>query len=163
MLALLDRSSATNNIWLAPERGGSDVPLDGEVGLGPDDTAITAIRLRTSPLIRLNDDDSPGTLDIGGYFDAGGDGNDLTLTIRTAAGAVAVAVATAVSTPFLARVDFDVTAAGWNLLNDLAVGDRFILAFARPAKAPVAVTFTAPTPSLSAALTVLDPARWPRP
>ena len=116
------------------------MPIDGEVGLGPDDTVITAVRLRTSPTIRFNDDDSPAALDIGAYFAAGGAGNDLTLTVRTAAGAVSVAVADAVGAGRAARVDFDITAAGWTLLDDLAVGDLFILAVARPA--PVELTVT---------------------
>ena len=149
--ALLEKSSATSPIWNAPARGGTDVPLDGEVGLGAGDDAITAIRLRANPQIRIQDSTA---LNIGAYFDAGGDGHDLRLTIQALAGAVAVDMATAFVSGTSTRVDIDIGGGGWNLLNNLAVGDRFILAFDRPLPAPLAATLTAPTPTVSAAVTV---------
>ena len=54
MMLLLATSSTRDT-----DRGGTDEPLDGELGLGDDDTVISGIRRRTSTLLQLNDNNNP--------------------------------------------------------------------------------------------------------
>ena len=72
-----------NNPYADSDRGGTDSPLDGELGLGTTETVISRIRRHSATELNLNDNDSPSALDIGTYFAAGGDGNDLTLYLQT--------------------------------------------------------------------------------
>ena len=74
-----------NNPYADSDRGGADSPLDGELGLSSTQTVISRIRRHSATELNLNDNDNPSALDIGTYFAAGGDGNDLTLYLQTAA------------------------------------------------------------------------------
>ena len=82
------------------DRGGTDTPLDftGSLGLGADNTVISRFRRVSDAIVVLNDNDNPAAFDIGPYFDAGGDGNDITLYLQTLSGAVSFSVATQLST-----------------------------------------------------------------
>ena len=66
--ALLVASAAGtsgNNLYADSDRGGTDTPLDGELGLGDDETVISRIRRFSATELNFNDNDSPATLDIG--------------------------------------------------------------------------------------------------
>ena len=73
-----------NNPYADSDRSGTDTPLDGEIGIGADDTLISRIRRHSATELNLNDNDNPSALALDTYFSAGGDGNDLTLYLQTA-------------------------------------------------------------------------------
>ena len=75
--------TAVNNLYADADRGGTDTPLDGELGIGPDNTLMSRFRRNATTALTINDNDNPVALDTGTYFEAGGDGNDLTLYLQT--------------------------------------------------------------------------------
>ena len=123
-----------NDPYVNADRGGTDTPLDGELGLGAGNTEISRFRRLIESQITLNDNDSPAALDIGAYFQAGGAGNDLTIYLQTLNdGEVSFAVADQVSTTGgggFAR--FDLPADAQTLFNNISTGDRWIFKAARP-------------------------------
>ena len=127
-----------NDPYADANRGGTDTPLDGEIGIGPGNTLISRFRRLTAGQLTFNDNDDPAALDIGVYFDAGGDGNDLTVYLQTLdAGEVSFTVAAqyAEGGGNYARVDLPADAQA--LLDNLATGDRWIFKLARPSAAEV--------------------------
>ena len=96
--ALLAASAAAtvagNIFWADADRGGTDTPLDGELGLGANNTVISRFRRVSATVLVLNDNDNPSSFDIGAYFNTGGGGNDLTLYFQTLSGEVSFSVAT---------------------------------------------------------------------
>ena len=65
--AALLGASGTGTLYADEDRGGSDAPLAGELGLGPGETVISRIRWDGSRL-RLNDNDNPAPLTLEDYF-----------------------------------------------------------------------------------------------
>ena len=113
------------------DRGGTDTPLEGELGLGDSETVISRISHVGGSALRLNDNDNPSALHIGDYFNAGGDGSDLTLYLQTVDDGL-------VSFPILLTggnnagvVRISLPTAGVALLNNISTGDRWIFALAR--------------------------------
>ena len=111
--------------------------LDGELGLSSVNEPISSIRFRSSDgAVTINDS---GDLLLRDYFSAGGDGADLTLRVQTTAG-------TGQATSLLSQggnfATFNMDSDAHTLLNGLADGDRFIVAFTRdaPSEAPGQVT-----------------------
>ena len=132
-----------NNPYADSDRGGTDTPLDGELGLGTDETLISRLRRFSDTVLAVNDNDNPSALDLSVYFGAGGDGNDLTLYLQTAAdGLVSFAVSGALGNSGTQFQQFNLPAAAQTLLDNIATGDRWILALARPATVDVAPSFT---------------------
>ena len=64
---------------MRPARGGTDTPLDGELGVGEGETRITRIRTDATR-IRMNHNDVPVPLSFSEYFN--GDGSDLTIWLQ---------------------------------------------------------------------------------
>ena len=88
-LALLERPATTDTrILYADADHGADPaqePVEGELGIGPDETVISRIfNQNQNENLTLNDRDSPDSLDLGAYFDTGnaGAGRDLTLWVQ---------------------------------------------------------------------------------
>ena len=82
--ALLEASApgtAGNNLYADSDRGGTDTPLEGELGLGPDDVVISRIRHGSETVLSLNDNNNPASLALDDFFE--GDGNGLTLYLQT--------------------------------------------------------------------------------
>ena len=52
-------ASGTTNYYADSDRGGSDSPLDGELGLSDTETVISRIRRHSASELNLNDNDSP--------------------------------------------------------------------------------------------------------
>ena len=129
LLVASDDAAAGNFFYEDADRGGTDTPLDGELGLGDDDTLISGIRRRTQTLLQLNDDNNPVALDIGAYFSTGGAGSDLTIYLQTLAGEVSFPAAATFSR--VDQVRFTLPAAAQTLLDNLADGDRWIFKTAR--------------------------------
>ena len=123
--------TAGNNPYANSDRGGTDTPLDGELGLGDSNTVISRFRRFSTTELILNDSDKPAALNIGAYFATGGAGNDLTLYLQTQAdGEVSFAVTFNLRGGNFIRITLPQTAQ--DLLNNLATGDRWIVKFARP-------------------------------
>ena len=150
-----------NFIYQDSDRGGTDIPLDGELGLGDDDVLISGIRRRTTTLLQLNNNDNPVALDIGGYFDTGGAGDDLTIYLQTLAGGeISVLAGGNVNFSRVGQVRFTLDAAAQTLLDNLADGDRWIFKTARPAPVtPEELSFSASAgdPTASFSLAVVAP------
>ena len=123
-------ASGTSNYYRDADRGGTDTPLDGELGLGAGQTVISRIRRHAALFLTLNDNNNPVTLNLGAYFSTG-DASNATIYIQTVEGVESFAV----SSPTLANantVRFGIPAALDTLLQGIATGDRFILAITTP-------------------------------
>ena len=122
-----------NNPYADTDRGGTDTPLDGEIGIGDANTLVSRIRRNSETQIALNSDGNPEVLALSVYFVGGGDGNDLTLYLQTAADdEVSFTVASALASSGTGYARFDLPVAAQTLMNGIATGDRWIFKFARP-------------------------------
>ena len=115
-----------------PIEAGTDTPLDGELGVGADNTLISGIRRRTTTLLQLNDSNNPVALDIGDYYSTGGDGNDLTVYLQTLSDGEVSFPASNASFSRVDQVRFTIPSDAQTLLDNLASGDRLIFKTARP-------------------------------
>ena len=160
--ALLEASgpgTSGSTFYADSSRGGSDTPLDGELGVGPGETAISRMRRANAANLNLNDDNLPGALDLGVFFGAGGAGEDLTLYLQTGAdGVVSFTVASAFLNAGPDILRLTPPTAAITLLDNLATGDRIIFALARTAAEPsddtvdagdVAWAFDLPQPTVT--------------
>ena len=136
LLVASDAGTAGNFIYEDADRGGTDTPLDGELGLGIGNTVISGIRRRTATLLQLNDNNNPAALDIGDYFSAGGAGEDLTIYLQTMADGEVSFPASDVNFSRVDQVRFTIAADAQTLLDNLVSGDRLIFKTARPAAIP---------------------------
>ena len=129
--------TAGNNLYADSDRGGTDTPLEGELGLGPDDVVISRIRHGSETVLSLNDNNNPASLALDDFFE--GDGNGLTLYLQTEAdGVVSFDVADQLSgNRNSSTVRFTLPADAQTLLNNIPDGGRWIFALAQAT--PVAV------------------------
>ena len=135
VLALIRAGSGSGGtIYASPPRGAVGALLDGELGLGADEAAITRIRRRNGTMLAINDNDP---LSLAAYFSPGGAGADLTLYIQTHDGAASFPVSDH-GREGGNMIQFGPLAAGLlSLIDDIADGERFIFALARPARTVV--------------------------
>ena len=135
VLALIRAGSGSGGtIYASPPRGAVGALLDGELGLGADEAAITRIRRRNGTMLAINDNDP---LSLASYFSPGGAGADLTLYIQTHDGAASFP-ASDHGREGGNMIQFGPLAAGLlSLIDDIADGERFIFALARPARTVV--------------------------
>ena len=130
--------TAVNNFYVASSRGGSGTPIEGELGVGTGETVIDRLRRASTENLTLNDSNSPVALDFNAYFGTSGAGADLSVYLQTASDGV---VGFTVTSAFLSAggnwLNVTLPAAARTLLDNLATGERFILALARPAPVPV--------------------------
>ena len=127
-------AAAPPNVYADSNRGGTQTPEAGDLGLGDGETLISRIRILSSgATVLLNDNDVPAELTMRDYFGVGGPGRDLTLYIQTDAGVVSLPVATQLGNVGGNYANFSVPAADRTLINGIAAGTRFIIALARPA------------------------------
>ena len=134
LVATADATPVPSDLYADSDRGGTGVPIDGEIGLGPDNTVISRIRYADvggELRLILNDNDNPAAFGIGAYFGAGGDGNDLTMTIQTLTGLVALPASTAIANSGGNFTQWTLTGAAIDLIEAITAGDRFIIAFSR--------------------------------
>ena len=135
VLALIRAGSGSGGtIYASAPRGTVGALLDGELGLGADEAAITRIRRRNGTMLAINDNDP---LSLAAYFSPGGAGADLTLYIKTQDGAASFP-ASDHGREGGNMIQFGPLAAGLlSLIDDIADGERFIFALARPARTVV--------------------------
>ena len=133
VLALI-RAGSGSTIYASAPRGTVGALLDGELGLGADEVALTRIRRRNGTMLAINDNDP---LSLAAYFSPGGAGADLTLYIQTQDGAASFPVSDH-GREGGNMIQFGPLAAGLlSLIDDIADGERFIFALARPARTVV--------------------------
>ena len=125
-------------LYADASRSGTGVPLDGELGIGPDDTLLSRVWVLTqddgSLMLRINDDDNPDALALGDYLSSGGAGNGLYVFFQTADGVASFAVADALLTQVgPSWANFAVPDADETLIGGISTGDRFLFGFTRPA------------------------------
>ena len=141
------------------DRGGTDTPLDGELGLGSTNTVISRFRRLVATELTLNDNDSPAALDLGTYFNAGGDGNDLTIYLQTLNdGEVSFSVASQFVLGGGNFARFTLPADAQTLLDNLATGDRWIFKVARPLGSQIQSDVSAGALSVTGRVRVTAPA-----
>ena len=153
-LALIT-AAAQPNVYIDSNRGGTQTPDDGELGLGSGESLITRIRiLESGGRVFLNGSDTPTALVFEDYFGADNATSDRTLWVQT-------------DTRTSSSVNLGNTGAlganylfGGEALTDIGgigSGDTFLLAVTTPAAAdPVNLeaTFVAGVPVFTAELTV---------
>ena len=154
LLALIDPVVNGEYVYQDSDRGGTNAPVDGEIGLGPNNSLISAIRVRSSGgVIRFHDDDDPVEFVFSTYF--AGVGSDLTLYIQTWAGVASASAGT--QGAGYSNWNF-AAAADRAIVNGILTSERFILAFARATPVQGAGTITSANPTLAAdAILVHDP------
>ena len=135
VLALIRAGSGSGGtIYASAPRGTVGALLDGELGLGADEAAITRIRRRNGTMLAINDNDP---LSLASYFSPGGAGADLTLYIQTQDGAASFPVSDH-GREGGNMIQFGPLPAGpLSLIDDIADGERFIFALARTARTVV--------------------------
>ena len=157
--ALLEASApgtSGNNFYRDSTRGGTDSPIEGELGVGPGETRISRMRRASTPNLTLNDNNQPVGLAFDAFFGTGGAGRDLTLYLQTTSdGLVSFTVAGAFLSAGGNWLNVTLPTAARTLLNNLATGDRFIFALARAAT--VAVDHAVDAGSVSFAFALPQP------
>jgi len=153
VLALIRAGAAANgSIFAGPPRPAVGALLDGELGLGADEVPITRLRRRNGNMFVVNDS---GPFSVADYFNAGGEGADLTVYLQTRDGAASFPVATHGSTgPNFIQIGA-LDAAFQAVLDSIADGDLFIFALARPTRTVVALRGAASAGAAEAAARVL--------
>jgi len=119
-----------DTIYAAPPRGSVGALVDGELGLGPDEAAITRLRRRDGNMLGVNDDDP---LVLSDYFGTGGAGAGLTLYVQTQDGVATLPVSEQRSSGGGFVVFGPLGAALDRIVDGIGEGDLFIFALARTA------------------------------
>ena len=85
-------SSGNDALYRDADRGGTDAPTEGELGLGPNESIISMIeKTFGNTAIRLRDNDNPVFFAFNVYFAVtGGRGRDLTIYIQTSSGVTSI-------------------------------------------------------------------------
>ena len=129
-------AGAGGTLYATPPRGNVGTLLDGELGLGSGEAAITRIRRRNGTMLAINDNDP---LSLAAYFGAGGPGADLTLYVQTRAGRASLPV-TESGREGANAIQFGPLGADLlALIDDIADGELFIFALARQGRSIVAL------------------------
>ena len=144
--ALIEVGSSGENLYNDSTRGGSDTPLEGELGLGSGETVISRLWWNGTTL-RFNDNDNPVALNLGVYYGSGaGAGQTIYLVTGDADNHVELSFDVATYYPGAGLVG-----GGWvnwgagttplpaeviEQLDGLDLGDRFIIASAAAAGLP---------------------------
>ena len=148
--------SGTANLYADSDRGGTDRPVDGELGVGPDDTNLSRIRWDTANnRLIFNDNDNPDALALNTYFGAGGDGNDLTFYVTDFSGTYTFNIADNFFSSGGNFLQFSsLPAALVTIFDNIVVSDRLIFSAARVAVTihEVAVSTTRTGGTVSAAV-----------
>ena len=148
-------AAAAPVVYADADRGGTQTPEGGDIGIGEGETLISRIRITNSGQnVILNDNDNPAELTMWAHFGPRNTVSPWTLYIQTDGGVVSSAQLGNVGGNY---VNFRFGTEDAEILNAIGAGDRFLVAFARAAAEPanllVAATFESQAASLSAALT----------
>ena len=132
-LALIT-AAAQPNVYIDSNRGGTQTPDDGELGLGTGESLITRIRiLESGARVFVNGSDVPVALSFEDYFGADNATSDRTLWIQTdslASQSVQLANTGALGANYL------FTGASETDIGGIGASDTFLIAVTTPAAAP---------------------------
>ena len=127
-------AGAPTDVYADANRGGTQTPAEGEMGIGAGQTLITRIRiLDNGDRIALNDDDVPVALDMAAHFGATNTVSAWTVTFQTAAG---VASSTQLVSTGSAFAQYSFGADDAALLDGIGAGERVIIAVTQPQAVP---------------------------
>ena len=127
-------AAAPTDVYADANRGGTQTPAEGEMGIGAGQTLITRIRILDSgDRIALNDDDVPVALDMAAHFGAPNTVSAWTVTFQTAAG---VASSTQLVSTGSAFAQYSFGADDAALLGGIGAGERVIIAVTQPQAVP---------------------------
>ncbi len=156
-LALIEAGAPPGVFGRSPRAVGGTL-LDGELDLSGSGESINWLRFRDatsgiagSERISLNDD---GPLNLQTYFAAGGDGNDLTVTVQTASSTASFPVAGNIDGSGGNYVIFNIPAGDQSVIASIGAGERFIFALWRDIPATnrdAAADLSSGAPAVSAA------------
>ena len=148
-------ASGGETLYADSDRGGTDTPAEGELGLGAGEVPISRIRvLDSGGRINLNDNDNPVALSLATFFGASNTTSEWTAYIQLEDGTLITSDQLAATTGRAANFtisDSDDQAA----LNAIASGDSFIVAIARAT--PVAVDYTVDAGGVSWTFAIAQP------
>ena len=151
-------AAAAPNIFADADRGGTQTPEGGDIGIGAGETRISRIRIQNSgQAVSLNDNDNPEALAMSEHFGATNSISPWALYIQTDDGVVSSTQLGAVGGGY---ANFVFTSDDAAILNAIAAGGRFLVALARRLL-PVAAVLAAEEGSLAVALTKQATARKP--
>ena len=137
------------------DRGGSQSPEAGELGLAAGQTLISRIGIQSSgERVLLNDNDNPEALTLEDWFGGDNETSLWRLYLQTDDG---VTFSQQLNQTGGGFANFAFDAAGAAILNAIAAGDRFLIALARQLL-PVAASLPGEAGSVTVALTKQAPA-----
>ena len=157
-------AAAPPAVYADVDRGGTQTPEGGDIGIGPGETRISRIRITNSgQSVILNDNDNPAELTMSEHFGPRNSVSPWTLYIQTDG---SVASSAQIGNAGGNYVNFQFGAGDAAVLNTIAAGDRFLIGLARALEAPaatlpIAARFAGTAASLTAALTKQVPDRKP--
>ena len=158
-------ASGTVNLYADSDRGGTDTPIDGELGVGPNDTNLSRIRWDTvNNRLIFNDNDSPGSLNLGAFFGVGGAGNGLMIYVTDLSGTYSFPVAGNIENSGSSFIRFqNIPAALVTIFDNTAIDDRYIFSAGRVASIShnVEVSTTRTGGTVTAAIIKVEPSANP--
>ena len=127
-------SSGNDALYRDADRGGTDAPTEGELGLGPNESIISMIeKTFGNTAIRLRDNDNPVFFGFNIYFSAtGGAGRDLTIYIQTSSGVTSISVEDNVTSFGGGWFNANVPANQRRAFSQIVAGRPFLFILARP-------------------------------
>ena len=151
-------AAAPPAVYADSDRGGTQTPEGGELGIGTGETRISRIRiLNSGQSVTLNDNDNPEALTLSEHFGLSNTVSPWTFYIQTDDG---VASSAQLGNTGGGYVNFQFGTEDAAILNAIAAGGRFLVAFARRLL-PVAAALVAEEVSLTVALTKQLPGTKP--
>ena len=137
-------------VYADSDRGGTQTPEGGDIGIGTGETRVSRIRIQNSgQIVNLNDNDNPQPLTMSDHFGASGSASPWTLYIQTNDGVASSAQLGNVGGNY---VNFQFGTEDAAILNAIAADDRFLIGFARRLL-PVAAEFAGAAGSIAIAVT----------
>ena len=133
-LALIT-AAAPPTIYADSNRGGTQTPDDGELGLGAGETLVTRMRVQASgSRINFNHSGVPVTITFSEYFGSANSTSDRTLWIQTDDRVISSTLLGSVGGGFC---NYRFTNTGdSNAIDGIGAGDTFLFAVTTPAAAP---------------------------
>ena len=146
-LALIE-VSGDPALYTDTNRGGSDVPIEGELGLGTGETLISRIfwNTGTNQLV-FNDNDNPVSIDLGPYYAVGGAARNQTIHFQISNSLATFLVEDGYADGGDSWVRFENLPENVNeLLNGLSIGDRLIVGASQPSVTYISISLDTETP-----------------
>ena len=150
-------AGAAPDLYLDADRGGTQSPESGELGIGAGETRIAGVRLISNNRIALLDSNLPAALSLSDWFGSSGT-SVWTLHLQTDDGTVSSDQIDSAGSDVVRWQFTHPDAAA--VLNGIASGDRVIIGVAKPTL-PVAASFDAAALAAAAAVGKIEPARLP--